>query len=455
MKNTDEKKSQYFLLRDAYYGMGGFDNGSYLAQHPRENNKKYESRKQRAYYLNYTKPCVDAHVDPIFQNSPQRDWKGAASALWDRFVRDTDFAGSSLDNLMKRAAQMTKLYGVSFVVLDKEKDILSKTEWTIADFEKNRNNIPYAFLVEPARVVEIKIDKFGRIVLFAYLEKDYNDETKTNTRTLTVHGWELREGSGVLSGKVIEKGTYRLGSVPVVAIFSRESDNEDYFPPSEFLAIAKTNMHIYNACSWRSEILSGQTFPLLIYPTTAKTDLELGTDNALGFSPESKHSPNYIAPPDGPAEMLGKEIDFLRQECYRMAGVVNVTGVTSTQSGVAKAWDFKRTNQTLATFSGILGEAELQIAQIFSAWVGLEVELSVSYPSDFSYSDIDAELSNAIVAKDLDFGEGFNTELFKRVLTAYLPELSAERFDELVEEYKNIQIESSFDKEQIVSTVAI
>ena len=446
MGTIAKRKNTYQLLEDAYNGAGGFEDGSYLRQHPREQLDKYIQRKESAYYLNYTKPCLDAHVDPIFERNPNREWEGAAANLWGTFIADTDFVGTPLNDLMKRAAQMAKLCGVSFIVVDKD-NIGEAKETTLAELEQ-RGNLPYAIVIAPREVEEIKVDRFGRIIRFAYTEVDPGDNNKTNTRVLMCGGWELKSGTSN-QGINLASGSWALGCVPVVPIFSRETKPGEYFPTSEFLSIAKTNRHIYNACSWLAEILSGQTFPLLIIPTTTGEDVEIGAGNGMAFSPESKHAPGYIAPPNGPAEALANNIEASRQECYRMAGVVNVTGVATASSGVAKAWDFKHTNQMLANFSGVLQAAELRIAQLFSKWVGVDLNLTVSYPTDFAYSDLEAELNNAVIAKDLTFGDEFNIEVFKRVLTNYFPELPPDKFDALVESYKKAQAEQDRDKQEL------
>ena len=119
-----------------------------------------------------------------------------------------------------------------------------------------------------------------------------------------------------------------------------------------------------------------------------------------------------------------------------MASVVNVTGVRSEASGVAKAWDFEQTNQILADFAQQVEMAEKRVAKIFSLFCGVELNYTVKYPSDYNISDIQTELANAEIAKGLSFGESFNIEVFKRVLTAYLPELEDEDFDRLVKAYE-------------------
>lgn len=93
--------------------------------------------------------------------------------------------------------------------------------------------------------------------------------------------------------------------------------------------------------------------------------------------------------------------------------------------------------------------AERKVAKLFSIWVGAELEYKVNYPSDFKISEVEQELANAEVAKGLNFGDEFNMEVFKRVLTAYLPELPADEFDKLVKAYGVLQQNEKLDMANI------
>ena len=438
MKNS--KKEIYSLLRDSYEGEGGFLDGSYLIQHKRELPENYSRRKKLAYYLNYFKPCIDAHVSPIFKVLAKRDYKGAGANAWAEFIKDVDFRGTEIKDLMKQAAHEAKLSGITFIVMDKEQDANPRN---LAELEGDRNNLPYAFVVSAARVNEIILDKHGRIVSFEYEEQDEYEENAVAKRTFTKDGWVLEDTKGR------HEASWNLGCVPVIAIPSRVVEgNFNPFLPSEFISIAKTNAIIYNMCSWLNEILVNQTFSILTYPSTSEESLVVGTNNALGYPADASHEPNFIAPPADPANILSAQIEKLQNECYRMAGVVNVTGVRSEQSGVAKQWDYEQTNQTLADFADILEGVEKKLARLFARFTGVDFDYTVNYPSDFTISDIDTELKNAEIAKGLSFGNAFNLEIYKKVLTSYLPELSDEDFDYMVKEYQEALKQQELDYSQ-------
>lgn len=440
----DNKKDIYKLLADAYDGTGGFLDGTYLRQHPREDNGKYSARRALAYYLNYLKPCVDAHVTPIFKTLAARDYTGVGADAWGQFVQDVDFTGTKLADLMKRAAQASKLFGTAFIVMDRAQGD-EAAALTVQDLAEDRGKLPYAFLVEPLRVERIEADKFGRITKFVYLEADQEAEYKQAKRTLTPEGWELDSSKGKTSGK------WDLGCVPVIPLQSKNCDASDPLPPSDFISIAKTSLAIYNMSSWLSDILINQTFSILVYPSNSTDDLVIGTSNALGFPPEATHMPGFVSPSPDPATILAANIERLQQECYRMAAVVNVTGVRVQASGTAKAWDFEQTNQILSDFADKVEAAELKLAELFKLWLGVEFDYKLSYPSDFSIADVETELANAEVAKGLSFGDEFNVEVFKRILTSYLPELPDDDFDRLVAAYEKQQEKEKLDMEQVLN----
>ena len=243
----------YQLLRDAYFGTGGFADGAYLVKHKREQVDKYKNRKALAYYLNYTATAVNSHVDPIFRQEIKRDWEGAGSSLWEEYQANVDNAGTTIQGLAKRAATGAKLFGVNFIVTDN----VAVQPATLGEAIQERN-LPYSFIVEPDRVKSVKTDRFGSLSEFSYTEpanKDNaDDKDEINIRTWTKTSWVLTDKDG----KQLENGSHGLGRVPVTIWASRELDPANVMQPSEFLSVVKANLHLYQLCSWLSEILQNQ-----------------------------------------------------------------------------------------------------------------------------------------------------------------------------------------------------
>ncbi len=129
-----------------------------------------------------------------------------------------------------------------------------------------------------------------------------------------------------------------------------------------------------------------------------------------------------------------------------------ITGVKSEQSGVAKQWDFERTNQLLSDFADILENEEMLVADLFKRFTGLEFEYNVNYPNDFSIADVQTELNNAQIAKGLNFGDEFDLCIFKRVITSYLPEIKDDEMRAMINDFKARSEEQKLDMVQLAGT---
>lgn len=423
--------NNYQLLRDAYFGSGGFASGAYLTKHKRESEDDYRFRRQNAYYLNYFAPIVNALVDPIFKHPPMRDYSGPLDDIVQDFLSDVDGSGMDIDTFMKRAAIMAKVYGVAFIIVDMERETSARNMAEV----KHTRQYPYLRVVSPETVESrYGIDKAGNITHIEFKEiEGIKDGTITYRYCYyDANGWRI---SGETSGKT--SGSYNLGGlVPVIPLFSRLLEQQTLLPNSDMMPIARTAQALYNHCSWLGEILRNQTFPLLTIPTLDAKDITIGTNNALGYSPDSSHPPDFIAPPSDPAKTLQEQIASLVQEMYRMASLSFMQSVSTAAqaSGISRQWEFERTNQQLCNFARSIGHAEILILKVFQRYFHIDKEeYSVVYPDDFGIVDIEGELKEAQEVIDLGLTDDLKEEVMKKVLAAYCPDLPDERFDELIE----------------------
>ncbi|OGM08353.1 MAG: hypothetical protein A2008_12380 [Candidatus Wallbacteria bacterium GWC2_49_35] len=419
--------SKYTLWKDAYYGTGGFETGYYLTQHSRESETKYNKRREIAYYLNYVAPTTNAHVDPIFRKNIKREYND--NEIFKQFLSDADANGTPFEYFMKYAAINSKLNGITFIVVDN----VTAQPSSLADVLKGRA-LPYVYLVEPSAVIDYKITSHGRLTYFSYLEPDPVTPCAYQIKTWTENLWSV-EGD---TEKSFRTGENTLGVIPIVAFKSRITSANDLFPPSEFSSIVKTNLSVYNKCSWSDEILLNQTFAVLTYPASESSKtLVLGPNNVLGFDGvSSKFAPSFIAPPADSAQTLMNDRANLIQEIYRMANLSLVTGVKTAQSGVSKEWDNEAKSDVLANFAGNTEMAERKVISFFEMWSQQNIDYKCEYPRDFALPDAAAELDKALKAKDLDFGRLFNIEVAKNVISVLFPKLQQEDTDAIIDEMK-------------------
>lgn len=410
------------LLKNAYYGISGFDNGNYLVKHKRELDDNYERRKSLAYYYNFFAAIVNALVDPVFKKQAYRDWKGPHSELIKKFIEDVDCKGSDMQIFVQQAARACKLYGICYIVVDNFDSVPEMMEDVLAE-----RKMPYAYIVEPTAVQDVKFDRFGNVTEFVFNEQD-NEQYRTIKYTAT--SFETKDKDGTT-----RSGEHSLRRAPVIAMRSRIT--ADKKPPSEFNSQVRIALNTFNLCSWLGEILGGQAFSILIYPSKEAQDIVVSVNNALGFDGElSRHAPAFIAPDAAPANTILDVIRLQIQEMYRLSGLSFVTGTKIESSGEAKKWEFERTNQSLATLARICQNTEKQIVGLFCAWLGAanDCKYEVSYPTEFGIVDVKTEIEVAQLITDLGLSKGLSIEVLKKIINVYLPELPADRVDELIKE---------------------
>lgn len=429
----------YQFLEDAYSGGGGFRTGEYLVKRPREKQDSFQVRKELCYYLNYVKPVVDSHVNPIFRKEAARDWggrkDGSGGGLFSRFYEDIDTVKTKLPKFMKRAARIAKLHGAAFIVVDNVKD----QPGTMAEVLAQRA-FPYAYIVKPSQVTDYKVNKAGALTSITYSvagDGSGSSGEQSEIWTWTSAQWTC-SGSGV-SG--IEKsGPNAIGRVPVIPLLGAEADPGKLKPLSEFYAIARANKRIFNLCSEIDELITKQAFSIFTYPLGDKSDPQtvkdmlVGTENAVMYDGSVSSPPGYATPDGMPLEQLRAERADLIQEIYRMAQQSHTTGVETKTSGVAKAWDFEGANQTLSGFAANCEAAEMNIAALFEAWTQGKVGYTVNYSDDFGIEDVSGALDEVGKALDLAIGGKFDVAVKKKAVDVYLNDLDEEEYDAVKED---------------------
>ena len=378
--------------------------------------------------LNYFAPIVNALVDPIFKKNPLRDYHGTAERIIKNFSMDVDASGTNIQLFIKRAAVMAKVYGISFIVVDNVRNSNSRSLQEMLQ----RRQFPYAYVLEPDNLEEYGIDKTGDLEYIKFKEIAHIESGTIQYRYVYFDrtAWKIW-GDGI----ALQQGTHNLGCVPVVPLFSRMLEQKTMRPAPELLPIARTAKALYNHCSWLGEILRNQTFPLLTIPSLDAKDLVIGTNNALGYNPDYSHEPNFIAPPSDPATILQNQIASLVQEMYRMANLSFIISTTqNNNSGIARQWEFERTNQQLANFAAQCAHAETAMMNLVAKWVNEDITYTVAYPDNFGIVDVTEELTQAQAVLDMGLGDGLREEVLKKVMAAYCPDIPDERFDELVEQ---------------------
>lgn len=388
------------FIDDVYFGTRGFEDGSYLVKFPRESDDHYLARKALSTYINYFRPIVDSHTKPIFRRKIERT-DDVNNPAWTEFVADATQGGVSLQQFMRDQALAAKRSGCALIVVSAPKD----APRSAADEIEDR---PFLYGVTARQITYLRRDLLGRVEAVEFTEavEVGEDEYETWTRRIDKVGWELRDANEGLQ----ESGQWERPrpDAPVVLLapgdWIDQAVSKQVTPRSEFFAIACACLDLFNMYSESRQIGRGVTFPILRYPSVSIKSLVIGIANALGFDPESKHAPDFIAPPDGPIEQLRKEREGLVREIYRMAllshqaGTADAEQMVAATSGIAMRIDKEDYDTALADWAGTLEGAENRIRKIFGWYQDKEVAASVTYPRDFTMRDVMQDLQPLIDA---------------------------------------------------------
>ena len=414
----------------------GFEDGTYLIPHTSERNDKYTRRKNMSYYVNYVKPVIDAHVNPIFNTEPARQ---GMSPTFNRFINDVDGNNTSITRFMKKVAIMAKLHGVQFVVVDMAK-IDDSQVITEADIEQERI-YPYLYSVSPSQVINWATDKFGRLISISYVVRNsIIDETDTAKDIEETWTWTETKCKKVVDGNE-EVFDNNIGVIPVVPIYGVINATDDLIPQSDLYGIARTSLAMFNACSELRELHRNQAFSILTYPIGDDDDYEngdepirVGTADLLLYRGSSSVAPEFITPPSDSSDVLMDEIQLMIREIYRQANMQFATQEqVSNVSGLAKAYDNQQLYQTISELADGLQRAENKLATIFSLYMDEQMDdYSVSYNKEYGVTDTTEVLTNATTALSMDICEGLNYETKRKVIRAMLVGTDSKVIDEVL-----------------------
>jgi hypothetical protein len=120
-----------------------------------------------------------------------------------------------------------------------------------------------------------------------------------------------------------------------------------------------------------------------------------------------------------------RRIEGTIKEIYRLAKL-NYTGGVS-PSGIALAFEFEKTNQSLKYKAENLADAERKMANIVAKWENKESDAVIEYPKDFNLNDMERELNVALDALSLHISETFNKEYQKKLYRDLMPQLPSDK----------------------------
>jgi hypothetical protein len=385
-------KEKWKLASDAYEAKGGFEDGSYLVQYPRENNDKYKERQNIAFYDGVFAQKISRYIGYLYKQKPLRTII-KNKEIGELLLRDIDNKGNSIDAFMQDFAADAKVRGTMLLLISMPADIP-------ADLKSQLDNrkIPFFSKVEPEKVVKYKLDEYGNfdwIIFKEMVEIADGDDIKvieaTKYYSKTLCKWTYGD-------EVIKNESHNLGICPIVAF----SEKGDFPAVGEFTHVGTLAKRLYNLNSEMDEILRSQTFSILTINATTPKDVELklSTDNAISYG-ENLNKPEFIAPPSAPADIYEKRIAAIDKKINDIT--YDIDTHKGRESGISLEIKFQGLNSSLSKFATSMQNLENKAFLIVSKYLGLNNIVDVTYPKDFNIIDLEREIGTLESIKELGY----------------------------------------------------
>jgi hypothetical protein len=392
-----------------------------IHRHLRESDVMFEQRVKRGYYYNYVSAIVDLFVSYLFHSPIVRDL-GKNPDLYNYLMDDCDLAGTSYTNFIILAATQAQITGHVAVLVDAPK--VSSPFANEADRRAAKHR-PYLTLIHASQIQDWELDRFGnfewvKIEFKKPQQRVFTQTIEEDVRYFLIWSkrdwqeWRVEANNPIL----LDSGEHSLGCVPIVILRNERMPRHSWFGLSAIRDIADINIAILNWSSLGDEEIFERCLNILTMERDeGDAPAEMSHHNVLEYSSGASHPPSYLIPGTTPLDMIGSWIDRAKDEIYRIAklgGSVGLQGVRSAASGIAYAFEFNETNQSLSKKAESVEHAETQIMKLVAAWQNAEFTGRIMYPREFGVEDYLTELNVLMAGRNTLTSETAIKELEKR-----------------------------------------
>lgn len=443
MTNKIKDTSRFKFIGHALDGNGPFrptvtfdangkaiDNSeTYLVRYPRESDEKFARRNELAFFASPLSRVCSRFTSYISAKPVNREVK---NNLLSKVLENCDGTGSSIDVFWRSFMVNAKARGSMVMLID----MPSKLPSTQAEQLKTRA-APYWVSIAPELLVDWKLLDNGTFEYAEFFGTWDDDSGKSQEVTFYYDqtDWKVKQ-----KDKILDAGSHGLGQCPLI-IFTESDTFPNYGP---FAPIADLSKRIFNVDSELDELLRAQTFSILTAQVpegttmaerveTAQTIGEtVGTNNLLMYE---GNQPGFVAPPDGPANILRDRKSDLQAEINDVG--LDVATISQQESGVAMSFRFQAINTELATFAASMEDFERRAWEMTNSWLSLTEDVTVEWPRDFNIADTEQELS---ILSDMQ-ATAMSPEVLlaqqQRVVTTQFAAADTEDKDKLIKSLNN------------------
>jgi hypothetical protein len=300
LNNFDQEL--YKRINNGYYGIGGFEDGSYLTEFPAEDSEDYIARKEYASFDNVFQPEIDYKTNPVFAKNISR------TIINKRLTAFSEKANKAGDDLSAHISDVMSMLELNTTVFE----IITSPNGQIRD-NNDMSILPYAITVTPLKCSGYYKDSSGDLVLLAYQTGQRNSDGITYN---IYNVWEKGlDGEGYfyrLQGVATDKSGFSLDysknlsemteafpvkMYPVKMIECAIPIEITEAPPAKYNTISKQLQTAYNLDNMTIKGMANVCFSPVTYQTkdgSAPEEAQIGDNNVLGYA-EGLEAPRRMA----------------------------------------------------------------------------------------------------------------------------------------------------------------
>lgn len=372
----------------------------FIHKHLREDTARWEQRVSRGYYYNYVKTVVDLFTAFLFHAPIDRD-PGSDSDEFAEIYKNSDLAGTLWNVFLQNACTFAQVEGHVGILVDAPK--APEGGFRNEEERKDANARPYLVLFHAHQIVDWEIDRFGnfqwvKLKVFRPMDRTWDTSAEQTKDFYQIWGkedweeWSIEKGGegGEKVATRTDGGVHGLGEVPFVIVRVDKHPTHSWFGQSSVKDIADINIAILNWSSLGDEEIFERCLNILAMERgDGDAPTELSHANVLEYEPGT-NKPEYLSPGTSPLEMIRDWVGDGRDEIRRLAKLNISTGlgdVRQASSGIAKAFSFLETNQSLAGKALGLEQVETKLHRMISSWMTSSFDGSIAYPREFGVED--------------------------------------------------------------------
>ncbi len=384
LPQTSYIQNMYQRTIDAYTGLGGFYDKTYIDRYRYESSKNYFERRKTIEYINQVKGIIDGITDPVFANPIERE---ELNLYEEAFVEDVDGNGTSMTEFLNEVGVYHQLIGNVFIVFDTFKEIPNNLVESI----ENRA-YPYMYMKLGNEVASLKQDKTGKLKEISFYYGTTTDK-KGHTKTLYQHidaaytyTYYIAGTKRVLVGPKIESSSNGL---PVIMTGTKP------LPTPRMYSLAAQAKIVFNkGCELRASERDTNLSILQIPGIDPKTETVI--KNIAYINPESPKDLKWVSPD---SSVMGQTLTNVQaavddlEMLGQSFGAIPITN--QAKSGVSYAYEFVGNTTVLTALAGVFQKVEGKIFKKFAEFFTWDTNVIVTY--DTNYTPGKSQLEDQLV----------------------------------------------------------